>query len=94
MFRAPTASACWRRRRCFTRRRCLLWNAGRTVLDAALLHATDHFPASALWLRREGYFLSYGAIALRGPMIGAYQALARPALAAVVSRRMGMGHVR
>lgn len=64
------------------------------VLDAALRHAADHFPASALWLLREGYFLSYGAIELRGAMIDACQALARPSLAAVVSRRMGMGHVR
>jgi len=48
------------------------------VPDAALRHAADQFPASALWLLREGYFLSYGAIELRGAMIGAYQALARP----------------
>jgi hypothetical protein len=64
------------------------------VFDAALQHAADHFPASALWLLREGYFLSYGAIELRGAIIDAYLALARPSLAAVVSRRMGMGHVR
>jgi hypothetical protein len=64
------------------------------VLDAALRHAADHFPASALWLLREGYFLSYGAIELCRAMIDAYQALGRPSLAAVVSRRMGMGHVR
>jgi hypothetical protein len=64
------------------------------VLGAALRHAADHFPASALWLLREGYFLSYGAMEWRGAMIDAYQALARPSLAAVVSRRMDMGHVR
>jgi len=58
------------------------------ILDTALRHAADHFPASALWLLREGYFLSY-ALGLRSAMIDAYQALGRPSLAAVVSRRMG-----
>ena len=61
------------------------------VRDAALRHAADHFPASALWLLREGYFLSYGAMELCRAMIDAYRALGRPSLAAVVSRRMGMG---
>jgi len=55
------------------------------VLDAASRHAADHFPASALWLLREGYFLSYGAIGLRSAMIDAYQALGRPSLAAHVA---------
>jgi hypothetical protein len=64
------------------------------VLDAALRHAADHFPASALWLLREGYFLSDGATELCRAIIDTYQALGRPSLAAVVSRRMGMGHVR
>jgi hypothetical protein len=64
------------------------------ILDAAWRHAADRFPATALWLLREGYFLSYGAIELYPAMIDAYQALGRPSLAAVVSRRMGMGHVR
>ena len=58
------------------------------VLGAASRHAADHFPATALWLLREGHFLSYGAIGLRSAMIDAYQALGRPSLAAVVSRRM------
>jgi hypothetical protein len=62
------------------------------ILDAASRHAADHFPASALWLLREGHFLSYGAAELRRAMIDAYQVLGRPSLAAVVSRRIG--HLR
>jgi hypothetical protein len=52
----------------------------------ALRHAADHFPASALWLLREGYFLSYGATELCRAMIDAYQALGRPSLAAVAAK--------
>jgi hypothetical protein len=64
------------------------------VLDAASRHAADQYPATALWLLRECYWLSYGATELYPDMIDAYQALGRPSLAAVVSRRIGMGHVR
>ena len=59
------------------------------ILDAVSRHAADRFPATALWLAREGHFLSYGATELYPAMIDAYQALDRPSLAAVVSRRMG-----
>jgi hypothetical protein len=61
------------------------------ILDAASRHAADYFPATALWLLRQGYFLSYGATELYPAMIDAY--LGRSSLAAVVSRRMGR-HVR
>jgi len=64
------------------------------ILDAVSWHAADRFPATALWLLREGYFLSYGATELYRAMIDAYQALGRPSLAAIVGRRMGMGHIR
>jgi hypothetical protein len=36
----------------------------------------DQFPATALWLLRECYFLSYGAIELYRAMIDAHQAFA------------------
>ena len=64
------------------------------VLDAASQHAADQFPATALWLLRECYFLSYGAIELYRAMVDAYQTLGRPSLAAVVCRRMGKGHMQ
>jgi hypothetical protein len=64
------------------------------VLNAASRLAADQFPASALWLLRECYFLSYGAVELYRAMIDAYRMLGRPSLAAVVSHRMGKGHVR
>jgi hypothetical protein len=59
-----------------------------SAVEAALgtEHATsfvvnaDQFPATALWLLRECYFLSYGAIELYRAMIDAYQALSRPSL--------------
>jgi hypothetical protein len=73
-----------------------------SAIEAALgtEHATsfvvnaDQFPATARWLLRECYFLSYGAIELYCAMIDAYQTLGRPSLAAVVSRRMGTARVR
>lgn len=59
------------------------------ILDAASRQVADFFPATALWLLREGYFLSHGATELYPAMIDVYQALGRPSLAAVVNRRMG-----
>src|SRR5215510_4766848 len=69
------------------------------VLDAASRHAADHFPATAVWLLRECYWRNWPLktednIGLCRAMIDAYQALGRPSLAAVVSRRIGTGHVR
>src|SRR5215813_4778440 len=69
------------------------------VLDTALRHAADHFPATALWLLRECYWRNWPLktednLGLCRAMIDAYQALGRPSLAAVVSRRIGTGHVR
>ena len=69
------------------------------VLDAALRHAAYHFPATALWLLRECYWRNWPLktednIGLCRAMIDAYQALGRPSFAAVVSRRIGTGHVR
>jgi hypothetical protein len=57
------ASACWRRRRCFTPLPALERRPDvSAVLDAASRHAADQYPATALWLLRECYWLSYGAV--------------------------------
>jgi hypothetical protein len=86
MFQAPTASAYWRRRHFFTRRRCPPSSGGRTSARSSTLHRG--MPQIISPRRRCG-FLSYGAAELRRAMIDAYQALGRPSLAAVVSRRIG-----
>jgi hypothetical protein len=64
------------------------------ILDAASRHAADGFPCHGAVAVARGLFSLYGATELYPAMIDAYQALSRPSLAAVVSRRMGMGHVR
>jgi len=62
------------------------------ILEAASRYATDHFPATALWLLRECYWRTWSdadddTIALCGAMIDTYRSLGRPSLAAVVERR-------
>lgn len=63
------------------------------VLDAALRHAAEHFPATALWLLRECYWDTWPLktednIGLCRAMSDAYASLGRPSLAAVVERRI------
>ena len=59
------------------------------VLDAALRHAAEHFPATALWLLRECYWRTWPPnIGIGRAMSDAYVALGRPSLAAVVDRRI------
>jgi len=65
------------------------------VLDAALEHAAEHFPATALWLLRECYWRTWPLkaednIGLCRAMSDAYAALGRPSLAAVVERRVAI----
>jgi hypothetical protein len=62
------------------------------VLDTALRHAAEHFPATALWLLRECYWHTWALktednIGLCQAMSDAYASLGRPSLAAVVKRR-------
>jgi len=63
------------------------------VLDAALRHAAEHFPATSLWLLRECYWRTWphnteDNIRLCRATSEAYASLGRPSLAAVVERRM------
>ena len=59
------------------------------VLDAALRHAAEHFPATALWLLRECYWRNWPPnIGICRAMSDAYVSLGRPSLAAVVDRRI------
>ena len=63
------------------------------VLDAALRHVAEHFPATALWLLRECYWHTWPLktednIGLCRAMSDAYASLSRPSLAAVVERRV------
>jgi len=64
------------------------------VLDAALRHAADRFPATALWLLRECYWRTWpltteNNVGLCRAMSDAYASLGRPSLATVVERRIG-----
>jgi len=60
-----------------------------SVLDAALRHAAEHFPATALWLSRACDWRTWPPdIGICRAMIDAYVALGRPSLAAVVERRV------
>ena len=59
------------------------------VLDSALRHCEEHFPATALWLLRESYWRTWPPnIEICRAMIDAYVSLGRPSLAAVVERRI------
>jgi hypothetical protein len=59
------------------------------VLDVALRHAAEHFPATALWLLRECYWRTWlPNVGICRAMIEAYVSLGRPTLAAVVERRV------
>ena len=65
------------------------------VLDAALKHAAEHFPATALWLLRECYWRTWPLktednIGLCRAMSDVYAALGRPSLAAVTERRIAL----
>jgi hypothetical protein len=63
------------------------------ALDAALKHAAEDFPATALWLLRECYWHTWPLktednVGLCRAMSDAYAALDRQSLAAVVERRI------
>ena len=66
-------------------------NASST-LEAASRHATDGFPATALWLLRECYWHTWApvgdeTVAVCRAMADLYRSLGRPSLATVVERR-------